>query len=138
MTRHFFKTAFVAAALAFAGAPLLDAHAQDNTKINALADDVTKATRLKLLQARLANFGDIDDTLSLKILDALLADGTDFARFLVDDRYADRVLSASDELKQYLHAYLTGRMTTKQYQQINDLLATLYPNLFDMLPGLAS
>lgn len=138
MTRHFFKTALLVSALAIAGTPVVEVHAQDNSKINALADEVTKTTRLKLLQARLANFGDMDDTVSLKILDVLLADKTDFTRFLVDDEYAAKALSYSDELKQYLQAYLTGRMTSEQYQQINDLLATLYPNLFNMLPGLAS
>lgn len=138
MTRHFFKTALLVSALAIAGTPVVEVHAQDNSKINALADEVTKTTRLKLLQARLANFGDMDDTVSLKILDVLLADKTDFTRFLVDDEYAAKALSYSDELKQYLQAYLTGRMTPEQYQQINDLLATLYPNLFNMLPGLAS
>lgn len=138
MTRHFFKTAFLVSALAIAATPVVEVHAQDNSKINALADEMTKATRLKLIQARLANFEDMDNALSLKIMDILLAESGDFQRFLVDDDYARDLLRYNDELKQYVALYLTGKLKTEQYKQINDLLIMLYPNTFNMLPGLAS
>ena len=137
MTNRFFKTAFLLSALATAVMPATELRAQDS-KANALIDEVTRGTRMKLIQARLANFEGMDDALALKIMDLILAEGGDLKLFLVDDAYAAKLVTYNREMKEYIALYLSGKMEPWQYKQINDLLIQLYPNTFNMLPGLAS